>query len=156
MVYLFMALLSVQQTRVPFEVQRDQILPAAVRQSVEGDFPLEGQITWEAGAEPALVDVELRGADESTVIDRMQATTNGRFRFNNVRYGTYWIVIESECYHYVRQRVIVDTRTFAMIRVVVSLFPRTVAGGGDPVAGVTALRVNIPQKAFEKYEIRTP
>jgi Tfp pilus assembly protein PilF len=155
-VYLFMALLSVQQPvqqpRVPFEIPRDAILPASVRQSVEGGFPLEGQITWEAGAEPALVDVELRGSDESTVIGRMQATTNGLFRFNNVRYGTYWIVIESERYNYIRQRVIVDNSTFAMIQVAVSLFPRTVAEGGDPVAAVQALRVKIPKKAFEKYE----
>ena len=93
-----MALLFVQgpPRTTPFEIQRDQILPGAARQSVVNGLPLEGQIIWEAGAEPAMVDVELRGSDETTVIGTMQATVSGRFRFSGVRYGVYWIVIESE------------------------------------------------------------
>jgi Tfp pilus assembly protein PilF len=154
MTYLFMALLFVQQPSrtTPFEIQRDQMLPGAARQSVEGGLPLEGEITWEDGAVPAPVDVELRGSDETTVIGSIQATTNGRFRFNAVRYGTYWIVIESERYNYVRQRLLVDTSTFGMIQVPVSLFPRTVERTGDPVVDLNTLRVEIPEEALEKYQ----
>ena len=154
MVYFFMALLFVQgpPRTTPFEIQRDQILPGAARQSVVNGLPLEGQIIWEAGAEPAMVDVQLRGSDETTVIGSMQATTNGRFRFNGVRYGVYWIVIESERFNYVRQRLLVDTSTFGMIQVSVSLFPRILEIGGDPVVDLLALRADIPEEALEKLE----
>jgi len=139
------------EVRVPFQVPRDQGVPASVRQSGT-TFPLEGRISWEAGAEPTPIDVELRGEDESTVINRTEATSSGRFRFDNVRYGTYWIIIESERYNYVRQRVIVDARTFGVIRVAVSLSPRTFEESGDPVSALRALRIAIPKGASEKYE----
>ena len=154
MVYLFMALLFAQgpARTTPFEIQRDQILPGAARQSVTGGLPVEGQIIWEGEAEPAIVDVELRGSDDTTVIASMQATTSGRFQFSGVRYGSYWIVIESERFNYVKQRLVVDNSAFGLIRVSVSLFPRMVRAGGDSVVDLSALRANIPEDALNKHE----
>ena len=124
-----------------------------VLQSVKDGFPLIGQLHFKDGAEPAVVEVELREENDSTVLDRTTATAGGRFYFNGVKLGTYWIAIESERYHWVKHRLKVDlVRTFGAINLELSLYPRRVPTDGTCVVSIEELRRDIPKKAVEKLE----
>ena len=124
-----------------------------VLQSVKDGFPLIGQLHFEDGAEPAVVEVELRDENASTVLDSATATLGGRFYFNEVKLGTYWIAIESERYQWVKHRLVVDlVRTFGAINLELSLYPRRVPTDGTRVVSLEALHRDIPKKAIEKLE----
>ena len=124
-----------------------------VLQSVKDGFPLIGQLHFEDGAESSIVEVELRDESDSTVLDSATATLGGRFYFNEVKLGTYWIAIESERYQWVKHRLEVDlVRTFGVINLELSLYPRRALRDGTRVISLDALRRDIPKKAIEKLE----
>jgi len=105
----------------------------AVLQSQKDGFPLLGQLYFEDGAETAIVEIELRDANDSTVLDRTTSNPAGQFHFNNVKVGRYWVVIEGARYQWIKHRLQIDVLTFGVINFELSLLPRRVAEHGEEV-----------------------
>ncbi len=130
-----------------------QVLPSPnVRTSVGDGLPIIGQLHFEEGAEPAIVDVELRDIVARNILDQVTSNPAGVFRFNDVPLGRYQVVIETVRYQRVQQLLAVDTKTFGMISLDISLYPRRVAAGGEPLVSLEELRRGIPSEAIDEYE----
>ncbi len=123
-----------------------------VLQSIGDGFPLVGQLHFEDGAEPAIVEIELRNQGDVVVLDRTTSNPAGKFYFDKVGLGRYWIAIESERYQRVQYRLEVDIRTFGMINLDLSLYPRRVLADGTPVVSLEELRRRVPKDSVEKLD----
>ena len=124
----------------------------AVLQSQKDGFPLLGQLYFEDGAETAIVEIELRDANDSTVLDRTTSNPAGGFHFNNVKVGRYWVVIEGERYQWIKHRLQVDVLTFGVINLELSLLPRRVSEHGEDVVSLEELRRSVPPVALEEFD----
>ncbi len=101
MLNFFLALALVLPIQIP---DRTQIQPPGAQRSLEAGFNVIGQLSFENVAEPTIVEVQLREPDGLNTVDRTTATMDGRFQFNGVRLGRYWVVIENDHYQYMRTR----------------------------------------------------
>ena len=130
-----------------------QVLPSPnVRASVGDGLPIVGQLHFEEGADPAIVDVELRDVVAFSILDRVTSNPAGVFRFNDVPLGRYQVVIESQRYQRVQQILAVDTKTFAMISMDISLYPRRVDVDEETLVSLEELRRNVSREAIDEYE----
>ena len=138
---------------LPLQIpDRTQIQPPGAQRSLEAGFSVIGQLSFENGAEPAFVEVQLREPDGLNTLDRTTATLDGRFQFNGVGLGRYWIVIEDDHFQWVKQQFDVDTRSFAMIKLDVSLYPKPTLKDGTPIVSLEELRRDIPEDALKKLD----
>ena len=136
---------------LPLQIpDRTQIQPPGAQRSLEAGFNVIGQLSFENGAEPTFVEVQLRGPNGLNTLDRTTATMDGRFQFNGVRLGRYWIVIEDDHFQWVKQQFDVDTRSFAMIKLDVSLYPKPTQADGTPIVTIEELRRDVPEDAVKK------
>ncbi len=133
-------------------VNRNQISPGSIERSNAAGFSVIGRLTFEEGSVPSIVDVELRSPDGLNTIEMKQATMEGIFQFDGVGLGRYFVVIESDRYQYVRHLLDVDTRSFSVIQLDLSLYPRPTAADGTPLVSLNELRRDIPNDALKKLD----
>ncbi len=131
---------------------RTQIQPPGARRSLEAGFNVIGQLSFENGAEATIVEIQLREPAGLTTIDRTTATMDGRFQFNGVRLGRYWVIIENDHYQWIKHQLDVDTRSFAMVNLDLSLYPKATLGDGTPVVSIEELRRDIRDDAVKKLD----
>ena len=140
---------------LPAEIQianRNQISPGSIARSNAAGFSVIGRLTFEDGAEPAIVDVELRSPDGLNTLEMKQATMEGIFQFDGVGLGRYFVVIESDRYQYVKHLLDVDTRSFSVLNLELSLYPRPTLADGTKLVSIEELRRNIPGEALKKLD----
>ena len=129
-----------------------QSLPMPVALPPNG-YTIVGQLTSGSGAKPVGMDVSLE-VDDGQEVARTVTGANGDFRFDRLRYGRYFVVVEGEKFWNLRERVTIDQGAFDNIRVSFTLKARP--GMDSPAAStvsVDALRRPPPPKEAQKeYE----
>ena len=121
--------------------------------SIGDGFPLVGQLHFEEGIETSrVVDVELRDGVGRQAIDWTTSTPTGIFRFNDVKHGRYYIVVESIHYQTVQELLVVDMQTFGMINVDLSMYSRRSKADLEKLISLEELRRNVPEEAITEYD----
>lgn len=123
-----------------------------VLQSQQAGFPIVGRLQFHDNVQATPIEILLE-SDEGVVIDRTMSSPNGEFRFNGVRLGRYWIVIEGEKFGSIRERLDLDMRTFGIVNVTLDVRGRFASTSkGDPVVSLDELRRKIPGAAVKEFE----
>lgn len=124
-----------------------------VMQSMAQGIPVLGKLIYSGGPIPLGVEISLEGED-GQVLDRRTAMPGGEFRFDNVRLGRYWVVVEGERFENVRERLDIDIRTFgsASITINLKLRPGLDLGSGESVVTADMLKRKIPKEALREFE----
>lgn len=124
-----------------------------VMQSMAQGIPVLGKLVYSGGPIPLGVEISLESED-GQVVDRKTAMPSGEFRFDNVRLGRYWIVVEGERFENVRERLELDIRTFGSATITINLKLRAGLNLGPTESVVTAdmLKRKIPREALREFE----
>ena len=130
------------------------MMPGAIRLAYENGLPVVGRLIFPSDVPVRFIEIELE-VEDGTVMDSIKSGPNGEFRFDGVKLGRYYIVINAQGIAPVRQQLRLDGTNFGSVRLEIPLHGFTAAEGGEDVVDVEKLKQKIHKdavKAFEKAE----
>jgi len=125
-------------------------LPAPITEPPNG-YTIDGKLTFESNVRPVSMEVMLE-VDDGQLVARTMSGPNGEFRFDRLRYGRYYVVVQGEKFWSIREVVNIEQGAFDHVRVSFPLKtrPGVAREGLDDVVSVNALRLPPPPKDAQK------
>lgn len=154
-------ILALQSARVPnkdidprtAELGPLSIQPGAVKLHYEDGLPIVGRLIFPFGVPQSYLEIEME-AEDGTVVRATKSGPNGEFRFDGVKLGSYYFIINTQGLDFVRQPLILDMQNFGSIRPMIQL--RRLHGKSldefEDVVSIANLVQSVPKDAIKAVE----